>query len=568
MRSALALFAVVVTLASCSRSDLQPSTIPATPVPPTIVPSPTLEPDAALILKEVPNAFEFVREGVYRGGDGVGGAAWLDYDNDGDLDLYVANTKTEKNALFRNDDGAFTNVAEEAGVTNGKGNSGVAAVDVNNDGCSDLFLSGDGGAIGPSWSPHKLYVNNCDGTFVDFSEISGITAPQGVWSAAFGDLNGDGYLDLFLGAVGGIVRAVKTELGGGLTKPSEIYLNNGDGTFERVISKARVTIQSNVCGVAVSDHDQDKLPDLFVFSCDETPPQLLRHNGDMTFTDVAFSAGVAVPRAEGIQIANARAATRVLFADYDLDQDLDIMALSYGSLVSGEIYQHLFLENNGDGTYTNKADKVGIRKLEFGWGATLADFDNDSYPDIYYVGQFPIEPFDGLGGNLGTLYLNSQSGTFVEEETHGFDDIFASGIATGDYNNDGYPDVVVVTAKSRGVGGAPILMRNRGGDNGWITVRLIGTRSNRDGVGARITISAGNLSLLKEVSSGFAFLSTESLWPSFGLGGHDGPVDIKVQWPSGLTEVFRNHPIRQTAILTEGKGTAEARGLESKEGRP
>ena len=554
---------LAVVLASCGGSDPEPTPIPEVSVAPTVVASPspeptvpTLIPAPALtgILNEVPDAFDFVREGVYRGGDGVGGAAWFDYDNDGDLDLYIANTKTEPNALFRNDRGTFTDVAEEAGVTNGEGNSGVAAADINNDGCADLFLSGEGGAIGSRWSAHKLYVNNCDGTFTDASEGSGIVVPEGVWSAAFGDINGDGLLDLFVGGVSGL-------LGGGFRPgPNEIYLNNGNATFEPVSVTAGLTTQSNTCGVAISDYNGDGMQDLFTANCGRAEtPELWRSNGDMTYTDVAGEAGIG--RESGVSgSANDHATTRMLFADFDNDLDLDILALSYGDVVPGQVLDwilHRLWENNGDGTYRNVAGPAGITGLGFGWGASFADFNNDGYPDFYYVGGIPIPPYDSLGENPGTLYLNRQDGTFAKEEDHRLSGLFASGIATADYDQDGYLDIVVVTAKSQGVGGVPILLRNRGGGNGWITVRLVGTQSNRDGVGVRVTVTAGDLALLMEVRSGFVFLSTESPWLTFGLGGHDGPVEVKVEWPSGLTEVFEGQPIRQMVTLTEGTGDSQ-----------
>ncbi|MCY4530301.1 MAG: CRTAC1 family protein [Chloroflexi bacterium] len=553
---------VAVVLASCGGSDPEPTPVSEAPPTPTVVIPPSPEPTVPMpaptpaltdILNEVADAFDFVREGVYRGGDGVGGAAWFDYDNDGDLDLYVANTKTEPNALFRNDGGTFSDVAEEAGVTNGEGNSGVAAADINNDGCADLFLSGEGGAIGSRWSPHKLYVNNCDGTFADVSEGSGIVVPEGVWSAAFGDINGDGLLDLFVGGV--------SALFGGVFRPgpNEIYLNNGDGTFDPVSVTAGLTTQSNTCGVAISDYNGDGLQDLFTANCGASEsPELWRSNGDMTFTEVAGEAGIGKER--GVSgSANDHATTRMLFADIDLDLDLDILALSYGDVVPGQVpdwIRHQLWENNGDGTYGNVAGQAGITGVGFGWGASFDDFNNDGYPDFYYVGGIPVPPYDFLGVNPGTLYLNRQDGTFAMEEDHRLSGLFASGIATADYDHDGYLDIVVVTAKSQGVGGVPILLRNRGGDNSWITVRLAGTESNRDGVGARVTVTAGDLSYLKETRSGFAFLSTGSPWPTFGLGGHDGPVDVEVEWPSGLTEVFEGQPIRQMVTLTEGTGAS------------
>ena len=505
---------VAVVLASCGGTDPEPTSIPEASPTPTVVAPPSPEPTAPTpvptpaltgILNAVPNAFDFVREGVYRGGDGVGGAAWFDYDNDGDLDLYIANTKTEPNALFRNDGGTFTDVAEEAGVTNGEGNSGVAAADINNDGCADLFLSGEGGAIGSLWSPHKLYVNNCDGTFTDASDGSGIVVPEGVWSAAFGDINGDGLLDLFVGGVSGLV-------GGDFRPgPNEIYLNNGDATFEPVSVTAGLTTQSNTCGVAISDYNGDGLQDLFIANCGlAESPELWKNNGDMTFTDVSGEAGIGRQSGEPGS-ADDHATTRMLFADFDNDLDLDILALSYGDVVPSQVLDwilHRLWENSGDGTYENVAGTAGITGLGFGWGASFEDFNNDGYPDWYYVGGMPIDRYDSLGENPGTLYLNRQDGTFAKEEDHGLGGLFASGIATADYDQDGYLDIVVVTAKSKGIGGTPVLLRNRGGDNSWITVRLVGTESNRDGVGARVTVTAGNLSLLKETRSGFAFLST------------------------------------------------------------
>ena len=448
--------------------------------------------------------------------------------------------------------GTFTDVAEAAGVANGEGNSGVAAADINNDGCADLFLSGEGGAIGSKWSRHKLYVNDCNGAFTDASEGSGIVVPEGVWSAAFGDINGDGLLDLFVGGVSGL-------FGGEFRPgPSEIYVNNGDTTFKPVSVTAGLRTRANTCGVAINDYDDDRLQDLFTANCGGVEsPELWRNNGDMTFTDIAIDAGIA-RQDRALASPENHAMTRMLFADFDLDQDLDILALSYGDVVPGEILdwiRHQLFENNGDGTYTNIAGRAGITGLGFGWGASFADYNNDGYPDIYYVGGFSFQPYDDiLGKNPGTLYLNRQDGTFSKEEDHGLGGFFATGTATADYNQDGYLDIVVVTSKSQGVGGAPILLRNRGGDNGWVTIRLIGTESNRDGVGARVTVTAGSLSLLKEVQSGFAFLSTQSPWLTFGLGAHEGSVDVEVKWPSGLTEVFENQAVRRLATLTEGTG--------------
>ena len=513
-------------------------TVAPTPVPTVSEPTPTPEPRDDRPLVDVSHLLDFVREGIYRDSDGVGGAAWLDYDGDGFLDLYITNTRDEKNALFRNNgDGTFTNVAEQAGVTSETGNTAVVAGDIDNDGCTDLILAGDGAFQGSRPSGFRVFANNCDGTFTDISETAGIDHSEVTWSLALGDVNNDGYLDLYAAGLAAV--------GISFDHRDRLYLNDGDRTFTDETDEAGIEGELATCSARFSDYDRDGWSDIFIVNCffAEVRNELLRNNGDGTFTDVALDAGL-VFSPSGHPLDYARdSRTALAFGDYDLDGDLDVFA-------PGEVGWPMF-ENNGDGTYTAIGDRdLGLDTSgDFGFGAHLsvsfADFDNDRYPDVFYVPEdYSVK---------GLLHLNDGGKAFIEEVEY---PVFnTGGAATGDYDNDGYVDLVVVSSKSHGEGGEPLLLHNRGGDNAWITVRTVGVESNRDGIGALVTVHAGEDAYVQEVSAGSG-LSTNSPWLTFGLGDTDAPVDIEVRWPSGLVETFEDEALRQTVTLTEGTGVA------------
>ena len=514
----------------------EPTAVP-TPVPTVAEPTPTPEPPDDRPLVDVSHLLDFVREGIYRDSDGVGGAAWLDYDGDGFLDLYITNTRDEKNALFRNNgDGTFTNVAEQAGVTSETGNTAVVAGDIDNDGCTDLILAGDGGFQGNKPSGFRIYANNCDGTFTDISETTGIDRPEVSWSLALGDVNKDGYLDLY--ASGFIALSVSFD------HRDRLYLNNGDRTFSDVTDEAGIEGELSTCSARFSDYDRDGWTDIFIANCffQGVRTELLRNNGDGTFTDVAFDAGLLFSASGHPQDYDLDSRMALAFGDYDLDGDIDVFA-------PGRTDKPMF-ENNGDGTYTAVGEqKVGLVSGEFGGhlAASFADFDNDRFPDAFYVDVLEDS------APLGTLRVNRADGSFSEAVEYLV--IFSGGAATGDYDNDGFVDLVVVTSKSQEGSGEPLLLHNRGGENAWITVRTVGVESNRDGIGALVTVHAGDDAYIQEVSAGSG-LSTNSPWLTFGLGDRDALVDIEVRWPSGLVEMFEGQSVRQTVTLTEGRGVA------------
>ena len=516
----------------------EPTAVP-TAVPTVAEPTPTPEPPDDRPLVVVSYLLDFVREGIYKNSDGVGGAAWLDYDGDGFLDLYITNTREAKNALFHNNgDGTFTNVADEAGVTSETGNTAVVAGDIDNDGCTDLILAGDGGFQGTDPSGFRVYANNCDGAFTDISDTAGIDKPEVSWSLALGDVNNDGYLDLY--ASGFIATGIS------LDDRDRLYLNNGDRTFTDVTDDAGIEGKLVTCSSQFNDYDRDGWTDVFITNCfwPESRIELLRNNEDGTFTDMAFDAGLVFSPSGHPLDYDTDSRSALAFGDYDLDGDLDVFA-------PGRTDKPMF-RNKGDGTYTAIGDgELGLEtRGGYGFGPHLgvsfADFDNSGYPDVFYV-YLP----EGHSNRV-VLRMNDGGKAFIEEVEY---PVFSmGGAATGDYNNDGFVDLVVVSSKSQGEGGVPLLLRNRGGENAWITVRTVGVESNRDGVGAFVTVSAGGEAYVQEVSAGSG-LSTNSPWLTFGLGSHEGPVDIEVRWPSGLVEVFEGQTVRQTVTLTEGSGT-------------
>ena len=529
------------------RPTPEPTAIP-TPVPTVAEPTPTPEPSDDRPLVDVSHLLDFVREGIYKNSDGVGGAAWLDYDNDGFLDLYITNTREAKNALFRNNgDGTFTNVAEEAGVTSETGNTAVVAGDIDNDGCTDLLMSGDGGFIGDEPSSFKVYRNDCEGAFTDITERGGLDALSDSysWAIALADIDNDGDLDLFVGGPPGP--------GFDFGPPNRLFLNGGDGVFTDISASAGVIDDLPTCGMGFNDYDEDGFIDIFLATCVwlDARFRLLRNNGDLTFSDVSFESGLSLS-IEGLPgQAEHDFRIGVAFADYDSDGDLDILSRNFGA--NGWVF-----ENTGDGTYDPVGYEGTFDEIEYpaSWAFGVADFDNDGGEDIFYSGNFPVESFD-WPGNAGLLLMNRGDGSFRKFPSgFGLEDLFTTGAAIGDYDNDGFADIVVVTSKSRGQGGEPVLLHNRGGGNSWISVRLIGTASNRDGIGARVWAKADGTVVVKSTHAGSGFLSTNSPWLTFGLGSHEGLADIEVRWPSGLVETFEDLDVRQTVALTEGTGVA------------
>ena len=473
--------------------------------------------------------------------DGGRGSAWGDYDNDGDQDIFALGHYSPQVLYRNNGDGSFTDVAARAGLADMPGGFASLFADYDNDGDLDLYVTRDG------WfgkKPNSLYRNNGDGTFTDVTESTGAGDSGSGFGAAWGDYDNDGALDLYI--ANGVV---------GDASPNVLYRNNGDGNFTDVAVRAGVADTRSAIGTAFGDYDKDGYLDLYVVN--HTEPNVLYHNnGDGTFTDVSERAGVASRRKGFV----------TFFLDYDNDADLDLFFSSMAdftdyiqSQVDGETGPDAYYStpvlyrNNGDGTFTDVTIQAGLNKAFGSMGANFGDIDQDGYQDLYLANGGPemgrLEP--------DALYRNNGDGTFtdVTASTAVVEQVGKGhGVTFADYDSDGDLDIYVP------VGGAFIgdqwenrLYRNEGNSNAWLVVKTVGTRSNRDGIGAAVTVRAGSLLLYSEVSGGCGFGSTNSLPLEFGLGSNKRVDLLEIRWPSGVVQRFENLQVNQVLTVTEGE---------------
>ena len=507
-----------------------------------------------------------------------GGMAWLDYDNDGDLDLYVSNgvpaaflgTLMPEGAFWRNNgDGTFTNVIDATGIAKVYKSGAALAGDIDNDGFVDLFITGGGGAVTPDGTqpPPRLYRNAGNGTFEDISATAGITGPPSAISSTFGDIDNDGDLDLYIAAFSnGPLRRADS---------GELYLNNGDRTFTEIGAAAGVRSALGGCAATMSHYDDDGLIDLFVANCADvngipTPLEVYKNDGDNTFTAVHETSGIS-------ELGYWMAVTH---ADIDNDGDLDLFSTSNGTIGWGptsdvaipptgdglvENLWHGLWRNEGAGNYTNIADLAGVARYEFAWGGSFADFDNDGREDLFFTGAFstgnPATERIGPGeANPGRLLMNRGDGTFGRISPELPVDLTTShtwGVTTVDYDNDGFKDIFVtsITTPDTSTGHVTVL-HNSGNANHSVTIDLEGTTSNRDGVGALVTVRVGGTQNVKSLAAGSSFASSEGPWLIFGLGEATVADEVEVKWPSGIVEFWTNVATSGAQTLTEGTGTA------------
>ncbi len=490
---------------------------------------------------------------------GFTGSASLDYDQDGDLDLFLPNAKGHPASLFENDGkGNFVDVAVAAGVASITGNTGVVAADIDNNGCVDLFTTGVGGFITPveMATTHRLFMNNCDGTFTDIIETSGIKGPNPAMMFAFGDIDNDADLDLFITNPNSWVSGPSNQV---------LYLNNGDRTFTDISEAAGIVRMDGSCVVNFTDYDSDGWADIIVGNCNfleftprptptPGPWELWRNNGDNTFTNKADEAGLNARKGFPMALTSA---------DYDGDGDFDLFATGVGAAFRGEfglLAEQVLFKNNGDGTYSDATVEAGLDGFAWGWGASFADFDNDGDEDLIHVGSMPNSCVIGSPlASPGRLYENDGDGHFHLAQSLGLAEKYTSGLSIGDFNHDGFADAVVNTAEFStrcgvaGDSGEAVLLRNEGNNNHWLKVLLKGTVSNTSAVGAIVTVNVAQKQLSKEVQAGTSFLSSNSQWLNFGLGKHK-VVKVHVQWPSGKREMFPAIKADQQVTLVEGTG--------------
>jgi len=479
------------------------------------------------------------------------GAAWADYDNDSDLDLFVGGRNVK---LYQNNKGKFTDVTKQAGLDSPHGTTFAGVFgDYDNDGCLDLFLSNEP-ARGGNLS--TLYHSNCNGTFTDVTQASKIIDTYHGRGAAWADYDNDGFLDLYVVNQGEYKgpRDYRFE-------PNILFHNNRDGTFADVTEKSgadgfigkqcpniniNYTIKVTGKGVKASlqpiwfDYNLDGKIDLFVATDSGISP-LYRNNGDGTFTNVTFEAGMC-------KLGTGMGVTA---GDYDNDQDLDIYITNVGV--------NYLWSNNGDGTFTEKSEPSrSLDPASLGWGAAFIDYDNDGLLDIYVVNG-RVQPGTNDSPDVGNvridkLYRNLGNGVFSDVATAEgiIGDDPKEGAAIGDYDNNGFEDIFVVSGYSE-ITALERLYKNKKNSNHWLTIKLVGTKSNKDAVGALVTLKAGPLTQIRQIISGSSYLSQNSLWPTFGLGTNSMIDEVKIKWPSGTEQTLKNIKADQKITITENQ---------------
>jgi len=503
------------------------------------------------------------------------GCAFLDYDNDGWMDIFLlSGTRLAgappgtTNRLYRNNrDGTFTDVTEKAGLHNLGWASGVCVGDYNNDGFEDLFCT--------CYGQNRLYRNNGDGTFTDVTKSAGLLDHQQRWGSGctFFDYNLDGNLDLFvsnylqfdLAAVpkpgtnnNCDWKGVPVECGPRGFPPGRhtLYRNNGDGTFTDVSKQAGIDKLTESYGMTVvaADFDNDGWPDLFI-ACDSTPSLLLMNNHDGTFREEGVLRGVAFS-----DDGKEQAGMGVGVGDYDLKGSLNLFKTHFSDDTNG------LYHNNGHGNFDDVtlSARIGVETRYTCWGAGIVDLDNDGWPDLFMVTGTVYPQLQGKLQDQPSLtprviFRNLGDGSFEELTDQGGPGISARhssrGCAFGDFDNDGDLDILIVNLNE-----PPSLLRNDlSGNSHWLKLKLIGTKSNRSAIGARVVVHYGRKSQAQEVLSQSSFYSVNDPRLHFGLGA-EKIVDIDVRWPSGLRERIKGVPADQLVVLKEGSGIVPGGG--------
>jgi enediyne biosynthesis protein E4 len=494
------------------------------------------------------------------------GCAFLDYDNDGWMDIYLVNSgKCDfynpapplRNALYRNNrDGTFTDVTEKAGVAAGGYGQGVAVGDYDGDGFPDIYVTQYGRSI--------LYRNNGDGTFTDVTEKAGIAAPGWSSSGVWFDYDNDGRLDLF------VCQFVDFDKSKNLPcvtynnkpgycvprlykpMPSWLFRNNGDGTFTDVSKSSGIgKYLGKAWGAVATDLNNDGKMDLFVAN-DTTANFLFMNRGNGKFEEIAALAGVGFS-----ETGRPRSGMGVDAADFNQDGWMDLFVAN----IDHEKYS--LYQNNHDETFDDQANSTGIgaaTRLMSGWGLKFFDYDNDGNLDLFLANGNPDDLIETMQKDVTyrepMLLFHSDGKTLRNVSTES-GPIFARalsarGLAIGDFDNDGAVDVLVSVNDA-----APLLLRNTAGkDNHWLGLKLVGRKANRDAIGARVTWQAGDLKRTRTKVGGGSYLSSHDPRLVLGIGKRTKIDWLEVKWPepSGTTEKFTDLPIDKYITIVEGEG--------------
>ena len=501
-----------------------------------------------------------------------GGAGFFDYDADGDIDLYVVNGATldtyrdktgPGNVLYRNlGDGTFGDVSIAAGVDDASWGNGCAVGDIDNDGFRDLYVTNYGDNI--------LYRNRGDGSFDNITTAASVPGNQFSSSAAFLDYDDDGDLDLYVAHyvvfdiddmpdaatqqklcvfLGGMVYCGP----GGMPATHDVlYRNEGDNTFTDVSVASGVEQASDKYGLGVipEDYDNDGDIDLFVAN-DATPNVLFQNRGDGTFGNAALLAGVAY-NADG----DEEAGMGVDFGDIDNDGDADLIITHFFS-ETNTLYR-----NDGRGTFTDVTALAGLAAPTInsvGFGTGFFDYDSDGDLDLFFANghvypHISLVPEGGTYRQLNQLFRNNGHGRFVDVSTDSGPGLAvhktSRGASMGDYDNDGDVDIFVVNMND-----TPSLLRNEGGHRGnWLTIQVVGTRSNRDGVGTRSRVVTGDVTQPRTVNGASSYMSHSDIRAHVGLGDERRATLVEFTWPNGDIQTVDDVPASRLLVVRQGQG--------------
>ena len=526
---------------------------------------------AGITVRNVNGSEEHKRYIVEATGSGV---AIIDYDRDGWPDIFLVNgtemTGAGKNSatnhlLRNNHDGTFTDVTAKAGLVSSGWGQGACVGDYDNDGFDDLYVTGYGKG--------RLFHNLGNGTFREVAEQAGVAGSGKEWGTgcAFVDYDRDGKLDLMVadyvhfdlattpapGADAGCMWKGTPVMCGprGLpSAPNLLFHNDGNGRFSDVSKAAGIEkTNGHYCfSVTTLDYNEDGWPDIYV-ACDSTPAILYRNNHDGTFTDVAVDVGAAFNE-DGREQAGMGSTA----GDYDGDGHIDLFKTNFSD-DTATLYR-----NHGDGTFSDEtfAAGLGINTDALGWGAMFADVDNDGYPDLLVVNGHVYPEVDSA--KLGAayreprfLYWNQGNGKFKDVSKSAgpglTEALSGRGLAVADLWNDGRLEAVVNNLSDR-----PMLLVNEAKNaNHWLGIRLVGTRSNRSAIGARVVVEGAKRNWVDEVRSGSSYNSSSDLRLHFGLGSETAVKRVSVRWPSGGKESFAVEGVDRMVEFVEGKGKVQ-----------
>ena len=492
------------------------------------------------------------------------GGGFFDYDNDGFLDIYLINARFQgevpdaappTNVLYHNNgDGSFTDVTRVAGVGDTGYGVGATTGDYDNDGDIDLYVT--------NFGPNSLYRNNADGTFTEVATSAQVADAGWGTSCAFADFNNDGFLELYISNYAKYTidadtpchrHDIRVYCGPSSypPQPDLFYHNNGNGTFTDLTKQSGLLSvpAAHGLGVAIGDSDNDGDADIYVAN-DQDFNFLFQNRGDGTFEEIGLFSGVSCS-----DIGEAEAGMGVTFEDYDNDGRLDITVSNFQN-ETNTLYH-----NEGDNFFIDTTIPAGIAEHThryLGWGIGFFDYDNDGYKDIFVANGHTMDNIAEVDRSTTTpqqnlLFRNLGDGRFVDVTAQmgkGFALLKTSRAAAfGDYDNDGDIDILVTNWNQ-----SVDLLRNEGGSrNNWIQVKAIGVKSNRSAIGARVKVVAGELTQYAEVKSSGSYLAFSDLRVHFGLKDAKNIDLLEIRWPSGIVDTGTNLSVNQQFIVVEGE---------------